>query len=294
MSKSRLSKIEKAYSFFLANSNNEVTLEQISENTGWSVVTIKTYLSKKWKGFISKTSSNSLIWSDFDKLSIEDFTNIQTQVLSDFIPQEEDPEYDYDVTLSFAGEDRKYVEELAHYLTEMGVRVFYDRYYEADLWGRNLYTHLDEIYQNKSLYCIMFLSKHYRDKVWTNHERESAQARAFREKNEYILPVKFDETEIPGIRGTIGYIDGNNHTPQDLSKLVLTKLGLNVQVDIENLIKYLEENLDGYSIQLKGIELEFYSETEEFQASYPFRLLLEMYRADMIWEMFILPEIVPN
>ena len=85
-----------------------------------------------------------------------------------------------------------------NYLTELGVKVFYDKYFEADLWGKNLYTHLDDIYQNTSLYCIMFLSTNYRDKVWTNHERESAQARAFRQKEEYILPVRFDDTQIPG------------------------------------------------------------------------------------------------
>ena len=67
MSKTRLSKIEKAYRFFLANSDNEVTLEQISENTGWSVDTIKTYLSKKCskpntEGFAAKAFTAACIW----------------------------------------------------------------------------------------------------------------------------------------------------------------------------------------------------------------------------------------
>jgi hypothetical protein len=69
----------------------------------------------------------------------------------------------------------------------------------------------------------VFLSRHYKDKLWTNHERESAQARAFQEQQEYILPVKLDRTEIPGgIRPTIGYV---SKLPADeLAELIYRKL----------------------------------------------------------------------
>jgi len=53
----------------------------------------------------------------------------------------------------------------------------------------------------------MFISKHYPLKKWTNLERTHAQARAFRDANEYILPIRLDDTEVPGIAETIGYID---------------------------------------------------------------------------------------
>jgi hypothetical protein len=62
---------------------------------------------------------------------------------------------DYDVALSFAGEDRVYVEEVANILHQLGVKVFYDKYEEVDLWGKNLYTHLDDVYRKKSRYCIV-------------------------------------------------------------------------------------------------------------------------------------------
>lgn len=37
-------------------------------------------------------------------------------------------EYEYDIALSFAGEDRKYAEKLALKLRDKGVRVFYDNW----------------------------------------------------------------------------------------------------------------------------------------------------------------------
>ncbi|BAZ22277.1 hypothetical protein NIES4073_31590 [Kalymmatonema gypsitolerans NIES-4073] len=118
--------------------------------------------------------------------------------------------YPYDIALSFAGEDRKYAQELAQVLKARDIDVFYDEYEEATLWGKNLYTHLSEVYQKQARFCVMFLSQYYAQKLWTNHEREAAQARAFQENKEYILPIRLDNTEIPGILPTIGYLKWSN------------------------------------------------------------------------------------
>ena len=134
-------------------------------------------------------------------------------------------EYIYDIALSFAGEDRALVEQIAAKLSRNGVRVFYDRYEEANLWGKDLYDHLSEIYQNKARYCIVFLSRHYAEKVWTNHERKNAQLRAMEETKEYILPVKLDDTEITSIRNTIGYLDFREHGIDGIVTKTLEKLG---------------------------------------------------------------------
>jgi hypothetical protein len=132
-------------------------------------------------------------------------------------------QHQYDVCLSFAGEQRAYVQNVADVLTENGLRVFYDRYEQANLWGRDLYEHLDEVYRKRAKYCILFISADYARKVWTNHERKSAQARALEDSGEYVLPARFDDTEIPGVRPTIGYIDLRLVTPSRLAELVREK-----------------------------------------------------------------------
>ena len=114
---------------------------------------------------------------------------------------------EYDVALSFAGEDREYAKELADLLIINHYSCFYDENELANLWGKNLYDYLSSVYKDRARYCVMFLSKHYKQKLWTNHERQNAQARAFKENREYILPVRLDDTEIPGILPTIGYLD---------------------------------------------------------------------------------------
>jgi hypothetical protein len=131
----------------------------------------------------------------------------------------------YDVALSFAGEDREIAEEIAKLLREGCARVFYDKYEQADLWGKNLYDHLADIYSNRALYCIILVSGAYARKNWTTHERRSAQERALKERGEYILPVRLDDTEIPGLPSTTAYLDLRQVSIPDLVALALRKLG---------------------------------------------------------------------
>jgi hypothetical protein len=130
----------------------------------------------------------------------------------------------YDVALSYASEDRHYVKEVAEILRFSGIKVFYDEFEEATLWGKNLYSYLRSVYSEQALYTIMFCSENYARKLWTNHERESAQERAFRENSEYILPTRFDDTRIPGLLATVAYIDLRKKTPYELCELIGDKL----------------------------------------------------------------------
>src|SRR5215470_2973750 len=122
--------------------------------------------------------------------------------------------YDYDVCLSFAGEQRPYVEAVAKGLRQLGVRVFYDGFEEVNLFGKDLYAYLDRVYRQAARYCVLFASADYAIKVWTNHERKSALERALLENEEYILPTRFDDTEIPGLRPSLRYVDLRAMTPE--------------------------------------------------------------------------------
>lgn len=134
------------------------------------------------------------------------------------------PKAEYDVCLSFAGEERPYAERVADALRKGSVTVFYDAYEEVNLWGKDLYQHLSAVYQNAK-YCVVFLSEAYARKLWTRHELRAAQARAFEESREYILPARFDDTEIPGILSTVMYVDLRQKSPEQLASMVIAKLG---------------------------------------------------------------------
>ena len=130
----------------------------------------------------------------------------------------------YDVCLSFAGEDRTYVEQVAEALLRQRLRVFYDKYEEVELWAKDLYRHLADVYQRRAQYCVVFASSAYASKLWTRRELESAQARALAESREYILLARFDDTEIPGVLSTTGYVDLRFKTPLELANLIAQKV----------------------------------------------------------------------
>ena len=133
---------------------------------------------------------------------------------------------DFDVALSYAGEDRSYVAAVANGLREAGVRVFYDEFMVADLWGVDLHSYLDDVYRKRARFTVVFISQNYATKAWTSHERQSTQARAMNESGSYLLPVRIDDAELPGLRPTVSYIDARKTLPNQLVELIRKKVGL--------------------------------------------------------------------
>ncbi len=78
----------------------------------------------------------------------------------------------------------------------------------------------------------MFISQHYAEKVWPTHERRSAFEKAIDSKEEYILPARFDDTEIPGLNKHISYIDLRKKTPKDFAALIIQKLGHTIDEEV--------------------------------------------------------------
>jgi len=136
----------------------------------------------------------------------------------------EGAQFRYDVALSFASENRAYVERVATVLRARGVSVFYDRHEQAALWGKDLYVYLADIYERQAHFAIIFISAAYVAKLWTSHERRSAQARAFADRQEYVLPARFDDSELPGLPSTIGYVDLRGKGPEEFCEVILEKL----------------------------------------------------------------------
>jgi len=131
----------------------------------------------------------------------------------------------FDVAISFAGTERKLAEELASRVRDAGFSVFYDGYYPEDLWGKSLVETFHEIYSKGARYCVIFVSQEYNNRAWTIHERRSAQERMLKERgSEYILPIKADDAELPGMPSTAGYVSLKELGIEKISEILLKKL----------------------------------------------------------------------
>jgi len=130
----------------------------------------------------------------------------------------------FDVALSFAGEQRDYVDRVAHLIQSSGYVVFYDEFYKSQLWGKDLTEYFQQVYYSNSDKVIMFVSKDYVSKAWPSFERKHALAKSLIIGDEYLLPVRFDDTEVPGLPPTIGYLDARKESPEDIVRLFLEKI----------------------------------------------------------------------
>jgi hypothetical protein len=132
--------------------------------------------------------------------------------------------FDYEIALSFAGEDRAAVEPIAELLKSHGVSVFYDAFEKSRLWGKDLGPNLTELYFSKARFFVPFISANYAQKAWPRQEFKAALARAIQENQEYILPIRLDQTEIPGLLPSIVYVDYRSTSPGKIVELILEKL----------------------------------------------------------------------
>lgn len=134
------------------------------------------------------------------------------------------PEYDFDVATSYAGPDRNEVLPIVQRLEELGVRV-YDREDRAvENWGRNLIEHLPRIYRKHVRHGLLFVSKHYVTGVLAKVERQAAQSRAVELDGEFLLPIRLDDTELPGLLPAVQYLDLRLHSVEKICQAVVQKL----------------------------------------------------------------------
>ena len=132
----------------------------------------------------------------------------------------------YQVALSFAGEQRDYVEEVARHLQSRSIAVFYDGFEEVGLWGRSGVEAFHEAFAEQSDYVVMFISEAYVSKAWPNHERRSALSRMIKGRDQHILPVRFDDAGVTGLHADTLYLSAHDYTSAQLATKIAQKLGV--------------------------------------------------------------------
>lgn len=132
--------------------------------------------------------------------------------------------YAYEVALSFAGEQRDYVRAVNESLKALDVKTFYDDDHAVDLWGKNHTEELPRIYAEDSHLVLMFISEHYVDKRWPRHERRAILTEMTQRGTPYLLPVRFDDSPVPGLDAGWHYLSAEEFTPARLAEAVYAQL----------------------------------------------------------------------
>jgi hypothetical protein len=130
----------------------------------------------------------------------------------------------YDVALSFAGEDREVARKIANIARSNGLLVYFDEHHLWESWGKDLSEYLGSIYGGGARYCLILISSDYCRKAYTIFERRIALARALESREEYVLPVVLDDSWPPGLPRTTGYLDLRVLTINEVAEAVIQKI----------------------------------------------------------------------
>ncbi len=104
------------------------------------------------------------------------------------------------------------------------MRCFYDADELVRLWGRNLAEEMPRIYAHESAAVVVFVSADYAAGDWTRLERRAAFSQAVREAGVYVLPARFDDSELPGLLPDVVAVDLRRYTPGQFADLVVATL----------------------------------------------------------------------
>lgn len=134
----------------------------------------------------------------------------------------------FQVALSYPGEHRGFVSRVAERLSErLGrERVLYDKYHEAEFARISLDTHLQRLYHDESELIVVFLSANYERKEWCGLEWRAIRDVIKQHRESAVVPVRFDNTEIPGLFSTDGALPVDDRAPETIADLILQRLHL--------------------------------------------------------------------
>lgn len=108
----------------------------------------------------------------------------------------EDIVYEYDVAISFAGENRNLAKHIANQLESLDITVFFDEMFEANFLGHTWTKVFKEIFSEKSRFVLCLLDSYHEQKIWPTFEREHFAPRVVEQS---VIPVYLDDTKFVGI-----------------------------------------------------------------------------------------------
>lgn len=116
------------------------------------------------------------------------------------------------------------VEEFREELNSNGYSVFYDFDEQHKLWGENLRRKLSDVYAHEAQYMVVFLSKSYPEKDWTNFELDVGRDARTKRTSTYLLPLVVDDVHIVGLSKDVGYVDLRRHSVTEAAQLLIRKI----------------------------------------------------------------------
>ncbi len=133
------------------------------------------------------------------------------------------------VALSFAGEKRPLVHEVAHLLAGQFTqeRILYDKFHEAEFARPDLSTYLPDLYNKQADLVVAIMCPRYDEKEWTGLEWRAIHHLIQTRQVDRLMLCRFERATASGLFGGEGWVELDGRSPHDAASLILQRLALN-------------------------------------------------------------------
>lgn len=133
------------------------------------------------------------------------------------------------ISLSFAGEKRSYVSDIARILADRfgEEAILYDHFHRAELARADLAIYLPTLYHEQSDLVVGIFCADYDNKEWCGLEWRAIYSLLKKRQDEHVMLMRFDNVEPAGLYGLPGYVDLDQVSPADAAALIFERLALN-------------------------------------------------------------------
>lgn len=133
------------------------------------------------------------------------------------------------VALSFAGEQRKFVDPLARLLArQFGEHgVLYDKFHEAEFARADLGVYLPKLYNEQSDLVVVIACPNYNVKEWTGLEWSAIHDLIQQRRPGEVMLCRFDRAQVDGLYRGAGWVELDGRTPADAENLIHKRLAVN-------------------------------------------------------------------
>jgi hypothetical protein len=133
------------------------------------------------------------------------------------------------IGFSFAGEKRRFVEEVAQVLGACFGRekILYDKYHESEFARSDLGFYLSRLYREECDLIVVVVCLDYDQKLWTGWEWSAIHGSLLTTDPKRVLLCRFEKALPQGVYENAGFIELDDSSPRELASRILERLAIN-------------------------------------------------------------------
>ena len=123
--------------------------------------------------------------------------------------------FEYDVVIAFSAPDRSTAEEFARLLAERNIKSSLDELKDPNMGSTGPAAHLAETFARKARFYLLLISRSFPQINWRD-----VQPLTDPSAGSSVIPVRLDDTDLPGMEDPTQVKDLRSHSKQDIVDLI--------------------------------------------------------------------------